>query len=131
MKGLRVTKRRFEVVEKVYNTIIRLTEDYPNITTSCMFEYVVLSKICSVPNDATAFIRVPYPNALNTFRWKDEENTEENLKFSRDASKEIMDILATGNIELGGAEIAAYGNYGALYYSWNLVLANSVVQILN
>jgi hypothetical protein len=113
MKGLRITKRRFEVVEKAFNTLIRLTEDRPDIAISCMFEYIVLSKICSVPNDATAFIRVPYPNALNTFRW--EENTEENLNFARDASKQIMDILATGNIELAGAEIAAYGNYGALY----------------
>jgi hypothetical protein len=59
-----------------------------------MFEYIVLSKICSVPNDITAFSRVLYPNALNTFQW--EENTEENLKFTRDASKEIMDILVMG-----------------------------------
>ena len=119
MKGLRVTKPRFEVVEKAFNALIRLTEDRPDITTTCMFEYIVLSKICSVPNDATAFIRVPYPNAMNSFRWK--ENTEENLKFARDASKQIVDILATGNIELEGAEIAAYGNYGALYYACNFV----------
>jgi hypothetical protein len=111
MKGVRITKARFEVVEKAFKTLIRLTEDRPDITMSCMFEYFPVSKICSVPNDATAFIRIPYPNTLNVFRWK--ENTEENLKFARDASKEITDILATGNIELAGVEIASYGNYGA------------------
>jgi hypothetical protein len=70
MKGLCITKRHFEVVE---HTLIRLAEDRPDITISCMFEYIVLSKICSVPNDITAFSRVLYPNALNTFQW--EENT--------------------------------------------------------
>ena len=121
MKGVRITKPRFEVVEKVFKTLIRLTEDRSDITMSCIFEYFALSKICSVPNDATALIRVPYPTTLSLFRWK--ENTEENLKFARDASKEITDILVTSNIELAGAEIASYGNYGAFYCSWNFVNA--------
>jgi hypothetical protein len=110
MKGIRITKPHFEVVEKAFETLIRLTEDRPDITVSCMFEYHSLSKICSVPNDATAFIRVPYPNTLNIFRWT--EDTDENLNFVREASREITDILAKGN---GGAEIARYGNYGVLF----------------
>jgi len=110
MKGVRITKLRFEVIDKVFKALIRLTEDRPDITINCMIEYHSLLKICSVPNDATAFIRVPYPNTLNIFRWT--EDTVENLNFVREVSKEITDILAKGN---EGADIAKYGNYGVLF----------------
>ncbi|KIM83118.1 hypothetical protein PILCRDRAFT_69894 [Piloderma croceum F 1598] len=126
MKGVRITKLRFEVIDKVFKTLIRLTEDRPDITINCMFEYHSLLKICSVPNDATAFIRVPYPNTLNIFRWT--EDTDENLNFAREASREITDILAKGN---EGADIAKYGNYGVLFTETMNVNADQlVVQIL-
>lgn len=71
-----------------------------------------LAKVCSVANDATPCARLPYNNVLVTIRWP--ENTEENLKFAREASRKLTDIVLKANVELTAAENTVYGNYGAL-----------------
>jgi hypothetical protein len=111
MKGVRATKPRLEVAQKVFQAFIELTENHPSFVIICAFEYIPLAKICSVPNDATACIRLPYYNVLNTIRWP--ENTEENLNFARNASRQLMDIVVKANVELTHAENTAYANYGA------------------
>ena len=112
LKGVRATKPRFDVAEKAFEALIQYTAKRPDMNMSCMFEYFPLAKICSVANDATAYVRVPYGNVLNIIRWT--EDTEENLKFARDAAKDISHIVLKGNIELAAADNTAYGNYGVL-----------------
>jgi hypothetical protein len=112
LKGVRATKPRFEVSEKAFQALIQYTEKRPDMNMSCMFEYFPLAKICSVANDATAYARAPYGNVLNIIRWT--EDTEENLKYARDAAREISNIVLKGNTELTSANNTAYGNYGAL-----------------
>jgi len=114
MKGVRATKPRPEVAQKVLQTLIELSEDHPGFSISCAFEYIPHAKACSVPNDATACTRLPYNNVLNTIRWL--ENTEENLKFARNVSRQLMDIVLKANVELTDAENTVYGNYGALLF---------------
>jgi len=109
MKGVRATKPRLEVAQKVLQTIIKLAEDRPGFSISCAFEYIPLAKACSVPDDATACIRLPYNNVLCTIRWS--ENTEANLRFARDASRQLVNIVLEANIELTPAENIVYGNY--------------------
>jgi Berberine and berberine like len=113
MKGARATKPRLEVAQKVFKTLIELTENRPGFVMSCSFEYTSLAKICSVANDATPCTRLPYPNVMTTIRWP--ENTEENLKFARDASRQLIDIVVKANVELTSAENTTYGNYGAFF----------------
>jgi hypothetical protein len=79
-----------------------------------MWEFFPLKKICSVPNDATTFSRSPYGNILQRVRWP--ENTEENLKYARDTSREIMDIVIKGNVELSDAKNTGYGNYSEFIF---------------
>ena len=117
MKGVRSTKPRIEVAEQVFKTLIQYTENRPDMTMSCMWEFFPLKKICSVPKDATAFSRSPYGNVLQIVRWT--ENTEDNLKYARDVSREIMDIVVKGNVELSDAENIGYGNYGELIF-WGI-----------
>lgn len=79
-----------------------------------MYEYFPLAKINSVPRDATAFQRYPYPNILNFLRW--EENTQENVKWAQTTSRKVMEIVTSGNEELsGGLKINGYGNYGQCF----------------
>jgi hypothetical protein len=76
-----------------------------------MFEYFPLTKVNSVPGDATAFQRISYPNVLNIIRWKD--NTPENVKWAQMSSRKIMEIVTNGNEgSLGGLKVNGYGNYG-------------------
>ena len=112
MKGVRATKPRIEVAEKTLQAITQLSENRPNMNILCLFEYFPLAKICSIPNDATPFIRVSYGNVVNIIRWA--ANTEENLKFARAASREIADIILASNVDLADADNIGYGNYGAL-----------------
>jgi hypothetical protein len=112
MKGVRATKPRLEVAQKVFKTLIELTENRPGFSISCSFEYTSLAKVCSVANDATACVRLPYNNVLFTIRWP--ENTEENLTFARDAARILADIVLIANVQLTDAENTVYGNYGAL-----------------
>jgi hypothetical protein len=114
MKGVRSTKPRIEVAQQVFKTLIQYTENRPDMNMSCMWEFFPLKKICSVPNDAKAFSRSLYGNILQIVRWP--ENTEENLKYARDASREIMDIVVKGNVELSDAENTRYGNYGEFIF---------------
>jgi hypothetical protein len=114
MKGVRATKPRLEVAQNVLKALVRHTEHRPDVSITCAFEYMPITKICSVPSNATACIRIPHYNVVSVVRWK--ENTEENLKFARAASREITDTVVKGNVELTDAENTAYGNYGALFF---------------
>ena len=105
MKGIRATKPRLEVVQQVFKTLVELTENRPEFAISCAFEYIPLAKACSVAKDATPCARLPYNDVLVTVRWP--ENTEENLKFARDASRKLTDV-----------ENTVYGNYGALVFGY-------------
>src|SRR6202042_2504796 len=108
MKGVRATKPRLEVAQNVFKKLIELTENHPGFVISCAFEYIPLAKICSVANDVTVCIRLPYYNVLNTIPWP--ENTEDNLKFARDASRQLTDIVVRANVELTDTENTVYGN---------------------
>ena len=114
MKGVRATKPRIEVIEQVFKTLIQYTEKRPDMNMSCLWEFLPLKKICSVPNDTTACSRSPYLNVVQLVRWT--ENTEENLKYARDASREITDFVVKGNVELSAADNVGYGNYGRLSF---------------
>jgi hypothetical protein len=116
LKGVRATKPNIEVAEKAFQALIQHTAKRPDMNMSCMFEYFPLAKICSVANDATAYARVPYGSVLNIVRWT--EDTEENLKYARNAAGEISNIVLEGNTELASAKNTAYGNYGALVFGY-------------
>jgi hypothetical protein len=112
MKGIRATKPRVEVAQKILHTIVELTENRPDFSINCAFEYIPQAKACSVPDDATPCTRLPYNNILCTIRWP--ENTAENLKFAKDAARELVNMVLEANVELTTAENTVYGNYGVL-----------------
>ena len=116
MKSIRATKPRVEVAQKVLHTIVELTESRPDFSIHCIFEYLPQAKACSVPDDATPCTRLPYNIVLCTIRWP--EDTEENFKFARDASRKLVSLVAEANVELTPAENTGYRNYGAWFYGF-------------
>jgi hypothetical protein len=76
-----------------------------------MVEYIPMRKSKSVPDDATAYQRIPYPNVVNIIRWKD--NTPENVKWAQMSSCKVMGIIPDRNEELsGGPNVEGYRSYG-------------------
>ncbi|KAF7967602.1 hypothetical protein HWV62_33689 [Athelia sp. TMB] len=105
MKGTRWTKPRVEVMSKVFNQLIKLSAEKPDVDITCLFEYFGLKKANSVSDDATACIRSPYCNILNIVRW--DNNSEDNAAFARGASKTIADLATSEN----DCAATGYGNY--------------------
>ena len=101
--------RELKWPRRLLQALIQLAENRPDMIMACMFKYFPHAKICSVANDATAFVRSPYGNVVNTIQWA--EDTEENPIFARAASREITGMAVTGNVDLAGADSIGYGNY--------------------
>jgi hypothetical protein len=90
---------------------VELTDNRPDFQMSIAAEYYPLAKIISVPGDATAYNRIPYPNVLNIIRWKD--NTPENTKWAQMSSRKLLGIIKNGDeFVAGDARVDGYGNYG-------------------
>jgi hypothetical protein len=110
MKGGYQSSPRLEISTKSFACLIELTSDRPDVNMGIMAEYYPMAKINSIPGNATAHHRVPYPNVVNFIRWK--ENTPENLSWARSSSRKIMDIITDGSGLSGDIEVEGYGNYG-------------------
>lgn len=111
MKGVMQTKPNVEISAKAFAKLTELTEGRPDFHMTLVFEFVPLEKVTSVPINATAFQRFPYSNVLQIVRWS--ENTLEAAQNAQKASREVIDIIVSGNKELPGAQKASgYGNYG-------------------
>lgn len=114
MKGVVQTKPDFEVLNHAFSCLIELTEDRPDVEITLTIEYFPIAKIDSIPGDATAFQRIPYANALNVIRWK--EDTPENMTWAQMTSRKITKIVTDGNEELlGSLKTNGYGNYGEFF----------------
>jgi hypothetical protein len=114
MKGVIQIKPNIDVANKALSYLIEVTKDRPDVQISLAFEYFPLAKINSVPDDATACHRIPYPNVLNVIRWKD--NTAENMKWAQITSRKVTEIVTSRNEELlGSLKVEGYGNYGEFF----------------
>jgi hypothetical protein len=107
MKGVTQTKPHHPSALQSLERAAQLSND--EFSATLVFEYFPLTKIQSVPNDATAFPRAVAPNVLANVAWK--HDTPDNLKQGRDAVNELTGILAKGQAELPGIDYTAYGNY--------------------
>ena len=111
MKGGYQPRPHLEISAEAFSRLVELTDDRPDVEMTVMVEYYSLSKTNSVPDDATAYQRVPYPNVVNIIRWKG--NTLENAKWAQISSRKIMEVFAKDVEEVSkGLRIDGYGNYG-------------------
>ena len=83
-----------------------------NLTPAIIYEYFPLSKVNSVPVNATAFRREMTPNILFIISWKDlHDRTEE----ARSVVKKLAQIILEQQVASGltKSEAVGYTNYGA------------------
>lgn len=110
-KGVVQTKPTLRVAQDALAKLQELTEDRPDVQMSIMFECHSLAKITSLPDDAAACLRSPYPNVMVVVRWK--ENSIEAEEWAQNASWIICAIVTDANDELKGPDkLSGYGNYG-------------------
>jgi hypothetical protein len=114
IKGTFQTKPRLEVYKSVFEKVANVNAERPKMQCGVGFEYFPLQKVSSVPKDATAFSRSPYPSILIMLRWPDDQ--ADDLEFARSSVHDLMGIISEGNVDLPkperGASGYAYANYG-------------------
>lgn len=103
-------KHDFASLKSAFYRTAELSSESHLVVTA--FEYYSLNKVHRIPNDATAFNRLP--RAANTFTmvsWKHDD--PENQKKARQIATEIVGIIASGQAEHTGKTTVGYNNYGA------------------
>lgn len=111
-KGVSQKKPDLQSIRKAFDRAIQLSER-DGFNVFMVFEYFTLSKIDSVPNGQTAYVRNPgAANVLTNVNW--EQDTPDNFKYGMEGARELSNIILAGQTGLTEAQNAGfqYGNYG-------------------
>lgn len=110
MKGVAHREPNYQSIAKVYEKVISVSG--PDFGVSIVFEYFPLTKISSIPNDATAFRRDPTPTVLFLAKW--EGDSENNTERGRNLARELAPIITGGQgPKITKEQSFGYSNYGA------------------
>ena len=98
------------------NTVKKLVSRLPELSKqnsanfTILYELLPREKILSVPNNATAHIRVTQCNVLTVAAWEDEDTNK--LDVLRRATAELAGIVVEGEKVITEQVKTGYGNYG-------------------
>lgn len=94
------------IVAQEFSRYLALSER-PGVDLALVHEYIPMGKISSVASDATAFShREPKNNVVAISYWED--NHEENFKFAKEATDELLAFTVRAEKE---KDHFGYGNY--------------------
>jgi hypothetical protein len=97
------------------NTVKKLASRLPELSKQSSANFTILyellprEKILSVPNNATAHIRVTQSNVLSVATWEDEDTNK--LDVLRSAIAELAGIVVEGEKVITEQVKTGYGNY--------------------
>ena len=110
IKALSHAKPHLPSAKKVLDRLVSLADS--EIYSAVVLEYFPLKKMLSIPNGTCAFQRPKFRHGFTMISWK--ENTPENSALARSIARDLVDIVATGQLEYIGQVEQGYGNYGTL-----------------
>ena len=126
MKGFTYPEPHYASALEAHTRVIAMTahKRIPQFSPAILYEYIPLSKINSVPRNATAFMRTYQSNGIVVVSWNpavtpgtrealdlgdvEKENTDQ----ARELAKELAGIVLSGTAKEG--TLLGYSNYGAL-----------------
>lgn len=104
-------KQREYSPSAVKNAFKQLCASDPSLRMALSFELYSLDKVDSVPIDATAFAgRGAGNNVLCVSAWDDA--TPEAITYGRTTARELIDTVASAEIDSKASRMQAYSNYG-------------------
>lgn len=121
-KGTVHKSQHYSSISEAFEHLIKTTcpSPHPPLQATVLFEYFPLSKINSVPNGVTAFLRHPTPGVLILVAWEQDSETDNDMSMAmvesaRTLSNELCDIIGKTATQDGVTNIQKFGytNYYA------------------
>ena len=109
MKGIFSSGPQVNTVKKLASRLPELSKQ-SSANFTILYELLPREKILSVPNNATAHIRVTQSNVLTAANWEDED-TNKKLDVLRSATAELAGIVVEGEEVITEQVKTGYGNY--------------------